>query len=277
MPYQQESRRDQREYYPNELDTRRSREYDGRAPILNQGPPPHHMGHAPPMASSAHHPDFDPYDNPSSGSRPPPPPMAAPGRSSLNAPAGRPMSAPSQSVIFLGLPANVDDVILRTFLEDLGASIDTTTIIYDKESGTSKRFGFARFASVEHARSFVEPNFPSVVWRDRTGRGNPVDDGLRVKIDYSQTDRVPRTTEPSGPHANPSAASHAPDQRRMRASMCSTFYNILRGSIELLPPQSPCTMRAYQYHMYLQHRLMTEHATLALLQVPFSCCVASIL
>ncbi|GAA5864275.1 hypothetical protein JCM3774_001278 [Rhodotorula dairenensis] len=94
------------------------------------------------------------------------------------------LEPPSASVILLGLPERVNDVSLRNFLEDMGASIDSTTVIMDRQTGLSKRFGFAKFSSVEHARSFVEPNFPSIPWRERTGPGP--DDGMRIKINYSQ-------------------------------------------------------------------------------------------
>ncbi|GAA5937958.1 hypothetical protein JCM1841_005036 [Sporobolomyces salmonicolor] len=92
--------------------------------------------------------------------------------------------APSASVVLLGLPAHVQDVHLRHFLEDMGASIDSTTVIIDRATGISKRYGFAKFSSVEHARAFIEPNFPSVPWRER-GMPGP-DDGMRIKINYSQ-------------------------------------------------------------------------------------------
>ncbi|POY75100.1 hypothetical protein BMF94_1730 [Rhodotorula taiwanensis] len=94
------------------------------------------------------------------------------------------LEPPSASVILLGLPAHVTDVLLRNFLEDMGASIDSTTVIMDRQTGLSKRFGFAKFSSVEHARSFIEPNFPSIPWRERNGPGP--DDGMRIKVNYSQ-------------------------------------------------------------------------------------------
>ncbi|KAI5481851.1 RNA-binding protein [Pseudohyphozyma bogoriensis] len=115
-------------------------------------------------------PPRDQRDFRDSDSRPKPPPVKP-----------EPVSA---SVVLLGLPAHTDDAGLRAFLEDLGASVDSTTVIYDRPTGQSKRYGFAKFSSVEHARAFVEPNFPSVVWRER-GRPGP-DDGLRIKINYSQ-------------------------------------------------------------------------------------------
>lgn len=79
---------------------------------------------------------------------------------------------------------HVTDSLLREFLEDMGASIDSTTVIMDRATGLSKRYGFAKFSSVEHARAFVEPNFPSVPWKDRHAAGP--DDGMRIKINYSQ-------------------------------------------------------------------------------------------
>ncbi|KAA1121129.1 hypothetical protein PGTUg99_016329 [Puccinia graminis f. sp. tritici] len=101
-------------------------------------------------------------------------------------------SPPSQSVIFMGLPIHTDEANLRAFLEESGASVDSVTIIYDRITGQSKRYGFARFLSVEHARAFVEPAFPMVVWKEPSGsRFDRSGDGLKVKIDYSQKEKVP--------------------------------------------------------------------------------------
>lgn len=101
-------------------------------------------------------------------------------------------SPPSQSVIFMGLPIHTDEANLRAFLEECGASVDSVTIIYDRITGQSKRYGFARFVSVEHARAFVEPAFPMVVWKEPSGsRFDRSGDGLKVKIDYSQKEKVP--------------------------------------------------------------------------------------
>ncbi|EGG09543.1 uncharacterized protein MELLADRAFT_115762 [Melampsora larici-populina 98AG31] len=101
-------------------------------------------------------------------------------------------SAPTQSVIFMGLPIHTDEATLRTFLEQYGAEVDTVTIIYDRNTGLSKRYGFARFATVDDARSFVEPCFPLVTWKEP--EGSPFDrsgDGLQIKIDYSQKEKIP--------------------------------------------------------------------------------------
>ncbi|KAH9811955.1 hypothetical protein DFH28DRAFT_1084511 [Melampsora americana] len=101
-------------------------------------------------------------------------------------------STPTQSVIFMGLPIHTDEATLRTFLEQYGAEVDTVTIIYDRNTGLSKRYGFARFATVDDARSFVEPSFPLVTWKEP--EGSPYDrsgDGLQIKIDYSQKEKIP--------------------------------------------------------------------------------------
>ncbi|GAA5896834.1 hypothetical protein JCM8208_007103 [Rhodotorula glutinis] len=90
----------------------------------------------------------------------------------------------SASVIFLGLPPHAVDIHLRQFLENMGASVDSTTVIMDRSTNVSKGFGFAKFSSVEHARAFVEPNFPSIPWREPSGPAQY--DGMRVKINYSQ-------------------------------------------------------------------------------------------
>ena len=148
-----------------------------------QPQPPHHDPHGrldchaapypPPPDPNAFHPRGDGRDRRGDSSGPTPRSSKAPE-----------LEPPSASVILLGLPERVNDVSLRNFLEDMGASIDSTTVIMDRQTGLSKRFGFAKFSSVEHARSFVEPNFPSIPWRERAGPGP--DDGMRIKINYSQ-------------------------------------------------------------------------------------------
>ncbi|WAR59263.1 hypothetical protein PtB15_10B605 [Puccinia triticina] len=120
-------------------------------------------------------------------------------------------SPPSQSVIFMGLPIHTDETNLRAFLEESGAGVDSVTIIYDRITGQSKRYGFARFLSVEHARAFVEPAFPMVVWKEpSSSRFDRSGDGLKVKIDYSQKEKVPfevrqreRETAPRSTPATP--------------------------------------------------------------------------
>ncbi|GAA6039432.1 hypothetical protein JCM8097_009543 [Rhodosporidiobolus ruineniae] len=92
--------------------------------------------------------------------------------------------APSASVILLGLPEHVRDVHLQSFLVSMGASIESVTVIMDRTTNTSKRFGFAKFSSVEHARAFIDPNFPSIPWREPGGPSK--DDGMRIKINFSQ-------------------------------------------------------------------------------------------
>lgn len=104
----------------------------------------------------------------------------------------REKSSPSQTVILMGLPAHTDESNLRAFLEDMGCSIDGCTIIYDRETGQSKRYGFARFISVEHARAFVDPHFPIITWKEPRGsRYGDSGDGLKIKIDYSQKEKLP--------------------------------------------------------------------------------------
>lgn len=136
------------------------------------GRPDYDAAAYPPPDASAFHPRGDGRDRRGDSSGPTPRSKAPE------------LEPPSASVILLGLPERVNDVSLRNFLEDMGASIDSTTVIMDRQTGISKRFGFAKFSSVEHARSFVEPNFPSIPWRERAGPGP--DDGMRIKINYSQ-------------------------------------------------------------------------------------------
>ena len=111
----------------------------------------------------------------------------------------------------MGLPIHTDETNLRAFLEESGAGVDSVTIIYDRITGQSKRYGFARFLSVEHARAFVEPAFPMVVWKEpSSSRFDRSGDGLKVKIDYSQKEKVPfevrqreRETAPRSTPATP--------------------------------------------------------------------------
>ncbi|KAF8136243.1 hypothetical protein EV363DRAFT_1428656 [Boletus edulis] len=80
-------------------------------------------------------------------------------------------SEPSSHVIFLGLDPDFSEADLQAYLSGNGCNIETVTIIRDRSTGISKGFGFAQFASVEHARAFVDPLFPFIT----------------IKIDYSQS------------------------------------------------------------------------------------------
>ncbi|GAA5865778.1 hypothetical protein JCM8547_002774 [Rhodosporidiobolus lusitaniae] len=132
-------------------------------------------------------------------------------------PARKPVKpeAPSASVILLNLPEHVNDTLLRYFLEDMGASIDSTTVIMDRQMNISKRFGFAKFSSVEHARAFIEPNFPSIPWRERGGPGPA--DGTRIKINYSQKSGGWREDQGA-------TARLTDDQRAAEGSANQSFY-----------------------------------------------------
>lgn len=74
------------------------------------------------------------------------------------------------------------------------------TIIRERSSGSSKGFGFAQFASIEHARAFVDPLFPFIQMPPPASHGASATaafykalesgiphNGRRVKIDYSQS------------------------------------------------------------------------------------------
>ncbi|GAA5874348.1 hypothetical protein JCM16303_005821 [Sporobolomyces ruberrimus] len=161
-------------------------QYPGPADYQQQYPPPTDYQQQYPVPTDyqhGQHPQhhqpapYGQYDSPTGSPAPPHPGPV--GRK----PPVRP-EPPSASVVLLGLPAHVADAHLRHFLEDLGASIDSTTVIMDRATGLSKCYGFAKFSSVEHARAFVEPNFPSVPWKERGVPGPH--DGMRIKINYSQ-------------------------------------------------------------------------------------------
>ncbi|KAI6150873.1 hypothetical protein BKA82DRAFT_4120862 [Pisolithus tinctorius] len=109
-------------------------------------------------------------------------------------------SEPSAHVIFLGLDPDFSEADLQAYLSSHGCNIESVTIIRDRSTGLSKGFGFAQFASVEHARAFVDPLFPFVqvpppashgasattAYYKALEMGLPTN-GRRVKIDYSQS------------------------------------------------------------------------------------------
>ncbi|KAG2115341.1 uncharacterized protein F5147DRAFT_676957 [Suillus discolor] len=109
-------------------------------------------------------------------------------------------SEPSPHVIFLGLDPDFSEADLQAYLSNNGCNIETVTIIRDRSTGISKGFGFAQFASVEHARAFVDPIFPFIQVPPPASHGASATatfykaletgiphNGRRVKIDYSQS------------------------------------------------------------------------------------------
>ncbi|KAJ7063057.1 hypothetical protein C8F01DRAFT_54849 [Mycena amicta] len=109
-------------------------------------------------------------------------------------------SEPSPHVIFLGLDPDFNEADLQKFLVSHGCSIESVTIIRERTSGASKGFGFACFASIDHARTFVDPRFPFVQIPPPASHGasataafyKAIENGLphngrRVKIDFSQS------------------------------------------------------------------------------------------
>lgn len=73
-------------------------------------------------------------------------------------PRKKPVTAPNQSVILIGLPAACGDDDLRSFIEDFKTDpndpspVENATVVLDKMTGQSKRFGFVRFITLEHSR-----------------------------------------------------------------------------------------------------------------------------
>ncbi|KZV65850.1 hypothetical protein PENSPDRAFT_756163 [Peniophora sp. CONT] len=111
-------------------------------------------------------------------------------------------SEPSNHVIFLGLDTDFTEADLHAYLTQHGASLESVTIIRERNTGTSKGFGFAEFTTLESAREFVDPNFPFVHLPPPQSHGasasqvfwqsievNPLapTGGRRVKIDFSQS------------------------------------------------------------------------------------------
>ncbi|EIW85284.1 hypothetical protein CONPUDRAFT_118030 [Coniophora puteana RWD-64-598 SS2] len=119
-------------------------------------------------------------------------------------------SEPSPHVIFLGLDPDFSEADLQAYLVNNACNIETVTIIRERSTGTCPftfsscaridGFGFAQFASVEHARAFVDPLFPFIQIPPPASHGASATaafykaletgtphNGRRVKIDYSQS------------------------------------------------------------------------------------------
>ncbi|KAJ8078512.1 hypothetical protein PM082_012794 [Marasmius tenuissimus] len=109
-------------------------------------------------------------------------------------------SDPSPHVIFLGLDPDFTEADLQAFLNSHGCNVETVTIIRERSTGASKGFGFAQFASSEHAKAFVDPLFPFINVPPPASHGHSETaayykaieagaphNGRRVKIDYSQS------------------------------------------------------------------------------------------
>ncbi|KIY51131.1 hypothetical protein FISHEDRAFT_38467, partial [Fistulina hepatica ATCC 64428] len=110
-------------------------------------------------------------------------------------------SEPSQHVIFLGLDPDFTEADLQAYLKSQGCHVESVTIIRERSSGTSPGFGFAQFATTDHARAFVDPLFPFIsvpppashgasataAFYKALSTGVQNTGGRRVKIDYSQS------------------------------------------------------------------------------------------
>ncbi|EIN07565.1 hypothetical protein PUNSTDRAFT_103581 [Punctularia strigosozonata HHB-11173 SS5] len=110
-------------------------------------------------------------------------------------------SEPSPHVIFLGLDPDFTEADFQAFMTEQGCTIETVTIIRDRSTGASKGFGFAQFPTTEHARAFVDPQFPFIqlpppashgasakaAYKSALDAGMIPSNGRRVKIDYSQS------------------------------------------------------------------------------------------
>ncbi|KAK9893355.1 hypothetical protein P389DRAFT_198925 [Cystobasidium minutum MCA 4210] len=116
-------------------------------------------------------------------------------------PRRRPRTAPNQSVILIGIPPMCDGDDVRAFIDEFKpdpsdpSPVEDVTIVMDKQTGMSKRFGFVRFITLEHARAFVEANYDHVFWKSR-GSHDIVEDGVKIRIDYASDDRRPGDARP---------------------------------------------------------------------------------
>lgn len=81
-------------------------------------------------------------------------------------------------VIFQGLEPHVVESDLQRVIEGLGGQIENVILIRNRETRESRCFAFAKFISVEHARQFIDANYPYVYM------GNH-----RVKISYSKENK----------------------------------------------------------------------------------------
>ncbi|KAG6334939.1 hypothetical protein ID866_4156 [Astraeus odoratus] len=118
-------------------------------------------------------------------------------------------SEPSAHVIFLGLDPDFSEADVCRYTSHV-FEYNTESMLYSScrltspatgaTSSLSKGFGFAQFASIEHARSFVDPLFPFVQVPPPASHGASAaaafykaletglpHNGRRVKIDYSQS------------------------------------------------------------------------------------------
>lgn len=93
----------------------------------------------------------------------------------------------------------------------------------DRATGLSKCYGFAKFSSVEHARAFVEPNFPSIPWKERGVPGPH--DGMRIKINYSQ--------KSGGWREDQGATARLTDDQRRVAGMFSFLGKVQNSTFSL--------------------------------------------
>lgn len=109
-------------------------------------------------------------------------------------------SEASPHVIFLGLDPDFNEADLQAYLVGKKCPPETVTIIRDRSTGHSRGFGFAQFASIDHARAFVDPLFPFIDLPPPASHGATAraafykaleagqqHNGRRVKIDYSQS------------------------------------------------------------------------------------------
>lgn len=71
---------------------------------------------------------------------------------------------PNQSVILIGIPVPAAEEDVKSFIDEFRSDpsdpspVENVVIVRDKATGQSKRFGFVRFISLEHARGM--PNTP---------------------------------------------------------------------------------------------------------------------
>jgi len=211
-----------------------------QAPDLNQ-PWSHHPQPQSPFHHQHHQQAYSNTPLPQAGQ---PHPGAPPHRANATP------NPPSASVVLLGLPPLAQDLHLRHFLEDLGASIDSTTVIIDRATGLSKRYGFAKFASVEHARAFVEPNFPSVVWKERGKQGMGQDDGMIIKINYSQKSGGWREDQGAG-------ARMVEDERKAEASAAPESYYVNDGTRDIGSTPSQIILMRQLDPLATEHDIIT--------------------
>ncbi|KAL5332853.1 hypothetical protein BJX70DRAFT_91203 [Aspergillus crustosus] len=91
----------------------------------------------------------------------------------------------SREVMLEGLPVDMAEEDVSKELNELYQveGLEEVRVIRDRQTKISRQLGFLRFRSLNHSRSFVEGNFPSIYL---CGPSAQDDSGMKVRIAYSR-------------------------------------------------------------------------------------------